>query len=621
MKHFVSQFILFLISLHLLSITIAQQDLPVEITVIYAPEEKSYMEDTEGREGVITKFNRSQEGIVVTGQPGSSGTIARKLVDTFNFIDGSGGWESAKSQLDENDHVTPTIYSPSVHHWLNLVNYRVGKKVFSLDDSPSTAKAPVVIAIWESRLKAIKNNYGGKDAEIGWDELLPLINDGWAGVDLDTKHKNVYYGHTNPNVSSTSLSTLVSEFSAAARLQGLGDGETLTIEYVEDRNVQSTVGNIEGLIRHYSARTTEFKNYVAKGPTYLDFVALEENDLLDINRGRTVYIPPEPLVALYPKEGTFIHGHPFAIPTEAAPWVTEEQRQAAREFTKFVLSEEIQEIIMAEGFRPVNKKVTLQCPICSKFGVDPQTPVTLPAPNGEVLAKIQDLWEDVKKKADVLLLIDISGSMNDEGKIEAAKEAARLFVDSMSVRNRVGLATFNTRNLGGTVQANFETLVPLSDVLESNKSILLEEIDNLEAVGGTNLYDATSRALAEMENFVAGQKISRIYSVVVISDGEDTYAEFNPDTSQRVDLLEKIEEVSNSQKPIFVLPIAYITDLPENIECKPYIKAPFSHPHVRILTDMANSSSTPISIGSVTAVGSDGTSCIGKVLEILGSFF
>ena len=534
----------------------AKDSKPVEITIIYAPEEKEYMEDKEGQEGIITMFNREFEGeIIVKGQQGSSGTVAKSLVNTFEFINDRGGWENAKGELNQNVHVTPTIYSPSVHHWLNLVNYKVGKKVFSLEDSPSTANAPVVIAIWESRLRAIKNNYGGSDALIGWDELLPLIKDGWAGVDLDTRHKNVYYGHTDPNISSTSLSTLVSEFSAASRLKDLlGEGETLTMEHVMNKDVQYTVENIEGLIRHYSSRTTEFKNYVAKGPSYLDFVALEENDLLDINRGRTIYTPPEPLIALYPKEGTFIHGHPFAIPTEVAPWVSEEQRQAARKFTEFVLSKEIQSRIMAEGFRPVNKDVPLQCPICENFGVMPNDPITLPAPSGEVLAKIQDLWEDVKKKADVMLLIDVSGSMNDENKLIAAKEAARIFIENMSARNRVGLATFNTRNFGGEIQANFNTLVPISDVLESNKAEILREISNLEAVGGTNLYDALSKALIDMESFVADQETDRIYSIVIISDGEDTYSEFNLGSSQKTDLLEQIDRVSNSSKPIFSLP-------------------------------------------------------------------
>ncbi len=49
----------------------------------------------------------------------------------------------------------------------------------------------------------------------------------------------------------------------------------------------------------------------------------KENDLIAINRGLTDYgTPPEKLVALYPKEGTFWHEHPFGIPN--ASWVSDE---------------------------------------------------------------------------------------------------------------------------------------------------------------------------------------------------------------------------------------------------------------------------------------------------------
>src|SRR5205085_788457 len=136
---------------------------------------------------------------------------------------------------------------------------------------------------------------------------------------------------------------------------------------VNDQKVQDGVHSIEGLIRHYSSRTTEFKEYIAQGPEYLDFVALEENDLIFINEGKTQYKPPEKLVALYPKEGTFWHEHPFGIVN--ADWVTQEQKDAARVFTQYVLSDSSQQLIMSQGFRPANKNVKLAYPFTPENGV------------------------------------------------------------------------------------------------------------------------------------------------------------------------------------------------------------------------------------------------------------
>ena len=110
--------------------------------------------------------------------------------------------------------------------------------------------------------------------------------------------------------------------------------------------------------------------------------------LIYINQGKTAYKPPERLVALYPTEGTFWHEHPFAIPN--TDWVTPEQRDAARVFTQYILSETIQQKTLAAGFRPANPKVPLGYPIVPELGVDPNQPATvLDVPDPSVIAAVQ----------------------------------------------------------------------------------------------------------------------------------------------------------------------------------------------------------------------------------------
>ena len=333
-------------------------DNAVEIEIIYAPESRLYLPEA------IENFNRSyasgtnpitgqslgsdEQPIFVIGREGSSGTIHQAIVNAII---------APNNSLVE----TPTIFAPSVSHWLALVNFEVGREVFDLNDSPSTALAPVVMAIWESRLEAIRAKSGNQ--EVGWEELLQVLNDpeGWGSYGIPGDRKTVFYGHTDPKVSSTALSTLIAEFYASA-VYNTGDPNLrrLTVDIVEDEAVQAGVRDIENLIKHYSSRTTEFKEYIAQGPSYLDFVALEENDLIFINQGKTEFKPPEKLVALYPKEGTFWHEHPFGIPN--ADWVTDEQRAAAKIFTEYVRSEEVQRRVLESGFRPVNPAVPLDSP-------------------------------------------------------------------------------------------------------------------------------------------------------------------------------------------------------------------------------------------------------------------
>ncbi len=509
----------------------------IEVNFVYAPEfDKNLNVST-----VITDFNRAyaegrnpvtgqglksgEKPIWINGKSGSSGTVQEGVINAFI--------------APNNANVErPTLWSPSVRHWLALVNYQTGQRVFDVDGAPASAVAPVVMAIWESRLKAIQNANPGK--EIGWEELLAVSKnpEGWKAYGLSGR-PNVYYGHTDPRVSSTALSTLMAEFYASSKYNaGNANATKLTVDQVNDAKVQDGVREIENLIKHYSARTTEFIEYIAQGPDYVDFVALEENDLIFINQGKTQTKPPEKLVALYPKEGTFVHDHPFAIP--AATWVTDEQRAAAQVFTQYFLTKEVQQKVLEAGFRPATKDVPLAYPISKDTGVDPEQPKKLlPVPDSDVIVTVQRSWGLVKKQADVVLLIDTSGSMREDDKITQAKEAAKIFLEDQAGKNNIGLITFDS---GVTVR------VPLAE-MESNRANILAEIDTIEARGNTSLNDAV---IAAVEKLGQTSDPSRIQAIVLLSDGQDT-------SSARTlnDVVRTLSDARNSRTPVLVIPVAY----------------------------------------------------------------
>lgn len=544
----------------------------IDVSIIYAPESELYMprviEDfnrayTQGRNPVTGQNLASGERpIYVSGGPGSSGTVMQGVVNAII--------------APNNANVAqPVIFQPSVSHWLALANYQSGRQLFDLADSRAVALAPVVMAIWESRLEAIQNTVG-YDA-IGWEELLGVLNspNGWQDYGFSGR-RTVYYGHTDPYVSSTALSTLIAEFYAAARENGF-TGRRLTIDQVNNNSVQDGVRQIEQLIRHYSSRTTEFKEYIAQGPDYLDFVALEENDLIFINLGLTDVQPPEQLVALYPKEGTFWHEHPMGIVN--ASWVTDEQREAARVFVDYLLTPDVQQLIMEQGFRPANPDVELGFPFVPENGVTLEGPpnvLDVPAP--DVIASIQQSWSFVKKQADVMLLVDISGSMEGE-KLEQAKQAAELFIQEMEPTNRLGLALFND---------GVELRIPLENV-ETVRQQMLSNVRGLRAGGGTALNVAV-RETVELMNEESDQE--RIRAVVILSDGADT-------SDGRVTLNEALQAITASREtlnPVIVIPVAYGADA-----------------DINALSSIARSSNTRVSSG-------DPQNILG-VLEIISSYF
>jgi Ca-activated chloride channel family protein len=551
-------------------------DNAVEIEIIYAPEEELYMVDA------IEQFNQAyiddknpltgadladgERPIFVRGEPGSSGKIAQGIINAII--------------APNNQNVaTPTIFSPSVSHWLALVNFQTGRQIFDLADSPPTALAPVVMAIWESRLNAIQEKSGSE--EVGWEELLAVLNspNGWADYNIPGDRTTVYYGHTDPFISSTALSTLIAEFYASAHANSDDPNfRELTLDQVNDPAVQQGVRDIEELIRHYSSRTTEFKEYIAQGPDYLDFVALEENDLIFINQGKTAYKPPEKLVALYPKEGTFWHEHPFAIPD--TDWVTDEQREAAKVFTEFIRSEPIQEKVMENGFRPVNPNVTVGYPIAPELGVDPNKPSSvLDVPDPEVVAAVQSSWQFVKKQADVLMVIDTSGSMEGD-KMDQAREAAKIFVQNMPSQNRVGLIQFDSA---------VDLMVPVASA-EGNQGDILNQIDSLYADGDTALYDAILKSTEFLRQSRDGED-DRIQAVIVLSDGQDTASQI---TLQEV--VAQIQQGREDRNPVIVIPVAYGGDA-----------------DINALNSIARASATRVQSGNPEDIES--------LLELISSYF
>lgn len=545
----------------------------IEISIIFAPESELYMPEViedfnrayaEGRNPITgQKLAQDERPIYVTGKAGSSGTVMQAIVNAVI--------------APQNENVErPTIFGPSVSHWLALANYQAGRELFDLANSPATANAPVVMAIWESRLNAIKQKYPGE--AIGWKHLLDVLNspNGWADFGIQDGRRTVYYGHTDPYISSTALSTLIAEYYASALYNANFSGQRLTAAMVNDPKVQQGVRDIEELIRHYSRRTTEFKEYIAQGPDYLDMVALEENDLIYINQGKTNIRPPERLVALYPAEGTFWHEHPFGI--VQADWVSSDQAAAARVFTDYVRTPLVQEKVMAAGFRPVIPEVPVGYPIVPELGVDPDQPSTvLFVPDPAVVAAIQENWSYVKKQADIWLVFDISGSMQGD-KLAQAQEAALLFLENTELQNRVGLITFNTEI---TVE------VPLGS-LEANKRALDESIRSLTADKNTALYDALITSVGMFEENEEG---SRIRAIVLLSDGADTASE-----KAIRDAKEAIEAGRNDLNPVIVIPVAYGADA-----------------DIQTLNSIARSSATKVQSGD--------PSNISQLLELISSYF
>jgi Ca-activated chloride channel homolog len=116
---------------------------------------------------------------------------------------------------------------------------------------------------------------------------------------------------------------------------------------------------------------------------------------------------------------------------------------------------------------------------------------------------------------DVIFVLDTSGSMADEGKIDKAKAALRHGVNSLNPRDR-----FNIISFAGEERLMSESLITAND---DGRKQALEFIEKMRATGGTNINDALMAAFKQIQP--GDQPGVRPQMVVLLTDGQPTVGE------------------------------------------------------------------------------------------------
>jgi Ca-activated chloride channel family protein len=423
----------------------------------------------------------------------------------------------------------PTIWSPASSLWGRLLNFQAHGQ-WVADENPSLARTPLVVALWKPEAEAL----GWPRRPIGFRQILQLATSraGWAAYGLPT-FGSFKLGHTNPDFSTSGLS-----FVAAQYFTSTGKREGLTVADVRRPEVRARVRAIQQSIVHYGDTSAFFLEQLeAHGPGYVSAVAMEEVTLLEYNSTRPA--GSMPLVAIYPAEGTFDFDNPLI--TLRAPWVHREQRRAARLFIRWVMPRVTPGLAARYGYRPGDPTKRAVAPIDRAHLVDPAKPrYVLALPQPRVLATIKKAWHADRKAANVAIVVDTSGSMNDEGKLARASEGLLVFLRQFSARDRVGLIGFSERAY---------TIVPVGEV-RTNRAALRSAATTLTAAGGTAVYDATQQAIGAV---AALRDSTRINAVVVLTDGEDNASSLSASALES----RLKQRAENQERNIRVFTIAY----------------------------------------------------------------
>ncbi len=385
------------------------------------------------------------------------------------------------------------------------------------------AVTPIVIAAWEESAKSL----GWPSKAVGWTALQTRAQ----------QDANFKWNHPSTAHASGLLATLA-EFYAGAGVQ-----RGLTAEMAQNQKTLDFVSAVEKTVRYYGeGELPVIQRAAQEGPKYLDAFVTPEQLVIALNTG-VFGKPPAKLVALYPTEGTLWADHPLAL--VETPELTANQRRTFQSFREFLASSDAQKEILHAGYRPADLSISLtgpDSPFTTANGVDPAQPqTTLQLPPPDVVSVVQNAWAMAKRRTNVILVVDTSGSMKGD-KLANVQVALRTFLAQIpSDQEKVGLVEFNSS----------VTNVIEIDTLAKNRGSLTREIDSLQANGNTAFLDAVRTAYRRLQQ--SGDR-ERINAIVAMTDGREN--------ASRATLQQLTDEVraGNQQVPVIIFSVAYGSD-------------------------------------------------------------
>jgi Ca-activated chloride channel homolog len=160
----------------------------------------------------------------------------------------------------------------------------------------------------------------------------------------------------------------------------------------------------------------------------------------------------------------------------------------------------------------------------------------LPIPPAEVIVAAKQSWAQNRKRADIVLVVDVSGSMQDNGKLEQVKAGLGTFLQRIQPEDRVGLVSFSST-------ANLDVApAPLAQ----DRNDLDTAIQGLRAEGKTAIYDGLMAGKQALDG-LPQDKEERIKAIVLLTDGQE-----NASATTFDELKQTFEETG-----ISIFPVAY----------------------------------------------------------------
>ena len=367
-------------------------------------------------------------------------------------------------------------------------------------DSKSIVMNPVVMGIEKS--KAQELGFVGRD----------IYNKDILNAIKENKLKYIMASVTKTNTGATTYLNFLNNLA--------GNPEVLTEDMLDNTTLRSDLKNFFSGVERVSGDEDYLKEMYLKGN--YDAMINYESTLINLNK-ELEKNGKEPLYLLYPVDGVAINDMPFAYINNDAK--DETNKNKFLKLQNYLRSDEVLNKMELIGYRSWYggiKTDTDKKTFNPSWGIDTSKYLKdMKYPSKKVITKAIGIYiEELRKPTHVVFALDTSGSMYGDG-IEELKDAMNYILNyetassdnlQFSKNDKISVITFNSK-----VDKVFETK------MGSDTNSVINDINSLEALGGTNIYDSSIKALEILQS---ESNDDYTKTVILMTDGMSNSGKF-----------------------------------------------------------------------------------------------
>ena len=325
----------------------------------------------------------------------------------------------------------------------------------------------------------------------------------WSDIAEAAKAGRLRFAMTNPGSSNSGFTALVGVASAFAGSADALDAGRIDTQAMKDlfAGQKLTAGSSGWLADAY-----------VQSQDRLDGMINYESVLLELNQSGKLH---EKLDLIYPAEGIVTANYPLLL-------LDESRRAAYDKLVEYLLSPDFQEAMMKQTLRrPVTPGVMLDPRLPHRLLVELPFPATVKTINAILFAYLNK----ARPPAHATFVLDISGSMGSNGKIESLRRALSGLTGLDTTVTGV-FSQFHDREQLSFIRFSSSTYPPVDFTVEGTDTQtgayarIRSFVDGLKPYGGTAIYSALIEAYRVTAKAQATDP-SRYYSIVLMTDGEN----------------------------------------------------------------------------------------------------